>query len=67
MGDPSVASWGTMLHNAQRFMRQAWWLAAFPGLALSLAVLGINLLGDGLTVAWNPRLRKERSLMTASR
>jgi peptide/nickel transport system permease protein len=54
MGDPAVVSWGTMLYNAQQFMRQAWWLAAFPGLALSLAVLGINLLGDGLTAAWTP-------------
>jgi peptide/nickel transport system permease protein len=59
MGDPAVVSWGTMLYNAQQFMRQAWWLAAFPGLALSLTVLGINLLGDGLTAAWTPRLRRE--------
>jgi peptide/nickel transport system permease protein len=61
LGDATVASWGAMLYNAQRFMRQAWWLAAFPGLALFLAVLGVNLLGDGLTAAWNPRLREERS------
>lgn len=60
LGDPTVVSWGAMLHNAQRFMRQAWWLAAFPGLALSLAVLGVNLMVDGLTAAWNPRLREER-------
>ncbi len=60
LGDPTVVSWGAMLQNAQRFMRQAWWLAAFPGLALSLAVLGINLIGDGLTAALNPRLRQER-------
>jgi peptide/nickel transport system permease protein len=59
LGDPTVVSWGTMLYNAQRFMRQAWWLAAFPGLALSLAILGVNLLGDGLTAAWNPRARRE--------
>jgi peptide/nickel transport system permease protein len=58
LGDPTVMSWGAMLHNGQRFMRQAWWLAAFPGLALSLAVLGLNLLGDGLTGAWTPRLRQ---------
>lgn len=59
MGDPAVVSWGTMLYNAQQFMRQAWWLAAFPGLALSLAVLGVNLLADGLTAAWTPRWRRE--------
>jgi peptide/nickel transport system permease protein len=57
LGDPALVSWGTMRYNAQRFMRQAWWLAAFPGLALSLAVLGINLLADGLTTTWNPRVR----------
>jgi peptide/nickel transport system permease protein len=58
VGDPTVVSWGAMLHNGQRFMRQAWWLVAFPGVALSLAVLGVNLLGDGLTGAWTPRLRQ---------
>ena len=58
LGDPTVMSWGAMLHNGQRFMRQAWWLAAFPGLALSLAVLAVNLLGDGLTGVWTPRLRR---------
>ena len=60
LGDPTVVSWGAMLYNGQRFMRQAWWLAAFPGLALSLVVSGINLLGDGLSAAWNPRLRQGR-------
>jgi peptide/nickel transport system permease protein len=43
MGDATVASWGTMLYNAQRFMRQAWWLVAFPSLVLVLTVLGISL------------------------
>jgi peptide/nickel transport system permease protein len=67
MGDPAVVSWGTMLYNAQQFMRRAWWLAAFPGLALSLAVLGVNLLGDGLTAAWTPRLRGELRPLTSAR
>ena len=62
MGDPAVVSWSSMLYNAQQFMRQAWWLAAFPGLALSLAVSGINLLGDGLTAAWIPWRRGDRRL-----
>lgn len=60
LGDPTVPSLGAMLYNAQRFMRQAWWLAAFPGLVLSLGVLGINLMGDGLTAACTPRLRDDR-------
>jgi ABC-type transport system substrate-binding protein len=67
MGDPAVVSWGTMLYNAQQFMRRAWWLAAFPGLALSLAVLGINLLGDGFTAAWTPRLRVGLRPLTSAR
>jgi peptide/nickel transport system permease protein len=45
-----------MLNNAQAYLRQAWWMSVFPGLAISLAVLGFNLVGDGLNDAANPRL-----------
>ena len=38
-------------------MRLAWWMSVFPGIAISLAVLGFNLLGDGLNEATDPRLR----------
>ena len=41
-------------------MEQAPWLAIFPGLAISLAVLGFNLFGDTLRDAWDPRLRNTR-------
>ena len=58
LGDPTVASWGIMLNNAQRFIRQAWWMAIFPGLSIFLVVLGLNLVGDGLNDALNPRLRE---------
>lgn len=51
LSDPSVMSWGILAGNAQRFLRVAWWLALFPGAAIAVAVLGINLLGDGLTHA----------------
>lgn len=57
LGDPSVMSWGTMLHQAQRFLTQAWWLSVFPGAAILLVVLGFNLIGDGINEAQNPRLR----------
>lgn len=57
LGDPNLVSWGLMLQNAQGFLRRAWWMAVFPGLAIFLAVLGFNLLGDGLNDALNPRLR----------
>jgi peptide/nickel transport system permease protein len=58
LGDPTVMSWGAMLHNGQRFMRRAWWLVAFPGMALTLAVLGVTLLADGL-MPWRVRRHGE--------
>lgn len=54
---PPHASWGRMLHEAQTFMEMAPWLAIFPGLAIALAVLGFNLLGDGLRDLLDPRVR----------
>ena len=56
LGDRNVVSWGALLNDAQQFVRRAWWLSAFPGLAITLTVLGMNLLADGLNEAWNPRL-----------
>ncbi len=53
----SVPTWGGMLSDGREFMRQAWWLATFPGIAISIVVLGVNLLGDGLRDALDPRLR----------
>jgi peptide/nickel transport system permease protein len=55
LGDPDVVSLGYLANNAQRFLRVAWWMAAFPGAAIALAVLGLNLLGDGLNDVLNPR------------
>jgi peptide/nickel transport system permease protein len=57
LGDPVNRSWGVMLSSAQQFLRQAWWMATFPGVAIFLAVLGFNLIGDGVNDALNPRLR----------
>ena len=54
---PPAASWGSMLNSAQRFMTQAPWLALFPGMAVFLAVLAFNLMGDGLRDALDPRSR----------
>jgi peptide/nickel transport system permease protein len=53
---PPQASWGRMLSEAQTFMEIAPGLAIFPGVAIALAVLGFNLLGDGLRDLWDPRL-----------
>jgi len=55
---PPTPSWGLMLSSTGRaFMEQAPWLAIFPGLAISLAVLGFNLFGDALRDVWDPKLR----------
>ncbi|MBV9252099.1 MAG: ABC transporter permease [Acetobacteraceae bacterium] len=54
---PPEPSWGSMLNSAQRFLSQAPWLAVFPGLAIFLAVLSFNLVGDGLRDALDPRGR----------
>ena len=48
-GDPAVMTWGALLHEGQHFLRVAWWMAAFPGAALTITVLSIHLLADVLT------------------
>jgi peptide/nickel transport system permease protein len=60
-GDPSVMSWGRMLNNAQQYMRQAWWVAAFPGAAISMMAMGIALMADGVNDLLDPRLRGRAS------
>lgn len=57
LGDPNQMSWGYMLHNGQHFMRDAWWMIAFPGFAISLLVLALTLIGDELNRALNPKLQ----------
>jgi peptide/nickel transport system permease protein len=57
---PPQASWGRMLSDAQQFMFLAPRLAVFPGVAIAVAVLGLNLLGDGLRDLLDPRLRARR-------
>lgn len=55
---PPNPSWGSMLNTAKNFMTQAPWMSIFPGSAIFLAVLGFNLLGDGLRDALDPRQEK---------
>ncbi len=50
LGDPAVMSWGALLHDAHHFLRVAWWMAFFPGAALTTAVLGLHLIADGVAV-----------------
>ncbi len=49
LGDPNAISWGYLASEAQQFLRVAWWLPLFPGIAIMVAVLGLNLLADSLT------------------
>jgi peptide/nickel transport system permease protein len=55
---PPTPEWGAMLNEGRRYIRTGWWMIGFPGLAIMLAVLGINLLGDGLRDALDPRLTR---------
>jgi peptide/nickel transport system permease protein len=55
---PPTPEWGAMITTARTFMRESWWYATFPGLALAITVLGFNLLGDGLRDYLDPRLRQ---------
>jgi peptide/nickel transport system permease protein len=50
-------SWGRLVHDGYLALREAWWIAAFPGLAITLATVGFNLLGDGLRDRLDPRGR----------
>jgi peptide/nickel transport system permease protein len=54
---PPTASWGSMLHSGYQYLNKAPWLSLYPGGAIFIAVLGFNLLGDGLRQALDPRLR----------
>lgn len=59
LGDPNLISWGSLLSEAQERINASVWLALFPGLAISLLVLCINLFGDGINDVLNPKLRKK--------
>src|SRR6266851_3687431 len=53
---PPTAEWGLMLSESRKYLRIAWWLAVFPGASIMLSVLAINVLGDGVRDALDPRL-----------
>jgi peptide/nickel transport system permease protein len=56
---PDVPSWGIMLNEGKEWLELGWWIAFFPGLAATLAILSFNVLGDGLRDALDPKLRNE--------
>lgn len=54
---PPTAEWGQMLSSGQDHIRNAWWMSTFPGVAIAITVLALNLFGDGLRDALDPRLK----------
>ena len=57
LGDPNVITWGSMIGGHRQYILDAWWSVALPGLFIFATVLSISLIGDGLNVAFNPKLR----------
>lgn len=55
LGDPNIMSWGLMIGAGRPAIRTAWWISGVPGIAILITVLAINLVGDGLNEALNPR------------
>jgi peptide/nickel transport system permease protein len=60
LGDPNLMSWGFMIGAGRSVIRLAWWMSVFPGLAIFATVLALNLVGEGLNDALNPRLARRR-------
>jgi peptide/nickel transport system permease protein len=58
LGDPNVMSWGLMIGAGREMLRTSWYITAIPGTAILLTVLALNLIGDGLNDALNPRLAR---------
>ena len=59
LGDPNIMSWGFQIGAGRTMLRSAWWVCTFPGIAILITVLAINLVGEGLNDAFNPRLREQ--------
>lgn len=57
LGDPNIMSWGTIIGGGRDALRSAWYITAIPGFAILLTVLALNLVGEGLNDALNPRLK----------
>lgn len=56
LGDPNYMSWGYMIGAGRTVIRQAWWMSVFPGIAILITVVAINLAGEALNDALNPRI-----------
>jgi peptide/nickel transport system permease protein len=58
---PPTPTWGNIIAEGRGYIREAFWIALLPGIAISLTVLGLNLLGDGLRDALDPRMKVAQS------
>ncbi|MBP0495263.1 ABC transporter permease [Roseomonas indoligenes] len=58
LGDPNLMTWGFLIGTGRSVIQIAWWMSVFPGVAIFITVLALNLIGEGLSDALNPRLRK---------
>ena len=55
---PPLPTWGNMLNEGRLYLQTSWWVVTFPGLAIMVSVLGINLLSEGLRSLYDPRQRR---------
>ena len=60
LSDPNVMTWGFLIGSGRSVIRIAWWMSVFPGIAIFVTVLSLNLVGEGLSDALNPRLARQR-------
>ena len=60
LGDPNIMSWGFQIGAGRTMLRSAWWVCTVPGIAILITVLAINLIGEGLNDALNPRLKERQ-------
>lgn len=58
LGDPTLVSWGALVNLGKNYIRSYWWISTFPSLALSITVIGLNLLGDGIRDALDVKLTR---------
>ncbi|WP_439594804.1 ABC transporter permease [Falsiroseomonas sp.] len=65
LGDPNLMTWGFLIGSGRSVIRLAWWMSVFPGVAIFLTVLALNLVGEGLSDAMNPRLARQRGAARA--
>jgi peptide/nickel transport system permease protein len=59
--EPPTPTWGNIIAEGRQYIREAPWITLFPGIAIAMTVLGLNLLGDGLRDGLDPRMRVQQS------